>query len=252
MPKAHSEVPIPPVPASALPEILSQALPSFEYQPSEPARPAALLLEDIPVSAKQSRQPLPIDIGQGRTEVRPFTPALIAETDQFEASTTQRLVPAQTWTPPVSKATPLTTFMAPEASVMSSVQSLARMSVDPQLSRSAAISDELVTAPLRMATTVNAISRQRVQTGCPAKTVPVSNETYQYVVNKSTQPLSRPEIIPQVQAADSSRLNPTGVFARDQVMPWTFHVLNGDRQRLAVMSIEVMPSIYMYGRSLTS
>lgn len=56
----------------------------------------------------------------------------------------------------------------------------------------------------------------------------------------TTSSLKRTYVQPQpIQPPKRTRHNPNGVFVRDQVMSWAFHVLNTEKHQMAVMDIEV-------------
>lgn len=222
----------------SLPEILSQTLPSFEYRPSEPVKSPASPFASTPVSTVPPKQPLSIEVGQETTEAPPLTPPLVPEMEPAGPSSSQRLVPEQTWTPPVSHATPLTPFVALPQPLPSPVQPVARISVDPRLPSLAAVTIEPVSAP-RTITPVSAASRQRTVTESPAQNGPISQIPVMPMTDRTPQPLLRKEPTPIAQAPRRARHNPEGVFAKGHVMPWTFHVLNADRHRSVVRSIEV-------------
>lgn len=222
----------------SLPEILSQTLPSFEYRPSEPVKSPASPFASKPIPTVPPKQPLSIDVGQETTEAPPLTPPLVPEMEQPGSSSSQRLLPEQTWTPPVSHAAPLIPFMALLQPLPSPAQPLARMSVDPRLPSPAAVTTEPVSTP-RSITPAPAASKQRTMTESPAQDDPISQISVIPATDRTTQLLPRNASTPIAPAPRRVRHNPEGVFAKGHVMPWTFHVLNADRHRSFVMNIEV-------------
>jgi len=222
----------------SLPEILSQTLPSFEYRPNEPSKTPTLPFATTPVSTVPPTQPPSIEVGQETTDASPLTTTLVPEMEQPGSSSSQRLVPEQTWTPPVSHATPLTPFMALAQPIPSPVQPLARISVDPRLPSPAAVIAEPIPAP-RTITPVSAASRQRTVTESSAQDGPNTQTPVMPMRNRAAQSMPTKEPTPISQAPRRVRHDPEGVFAKGHVMPWTFHVVNADRHRSVVRSIEV-------------
>jgi hypothetical protein len=215
----------PPLPDDLLPEMMAQALPSFEYRQNEPVRSAAR------------------DLSEAHSLVRFAEPEIpTVASAPYQLSRAQRIATRQGWADPMTLA-PLanSSTLTPDLSAPESI-SLAprpvRVSVDPRLKPATHITVRPATAaPSRVTPTPIATQQYAEPTSGPSSSPPPISASHSSNTAEATQKL--PELSPITTTTQPARTGANGVFARGQGMPWLFHVYGDDKTGITAMMIEV-------------
>jgi hypothetical protein len=217
----------PPLPDDLLPEMMTQALPSFEYRQNEP----------VPSAAR--------DLPEARPLVRFAEPEIpTVASAPYQMSRTQRIATDQGWTDPMTLA-PLakSSTLTPDLSATASISPAARpirVSVDPRLKPSTHSSVRPATAtPSRVTPTPIATQQYAEPTSGPSSSPPPTSASRSSNTAEATQ--KQPDVSPTIPTlqSKSARTGANGVFARGQGMPWLFHVYGNDKTGITAMTIKV-------------
>jgi hypothetical protein len=208
-----------------------QASESIRSPTAEPESPVDMMLSEQ--SGAFEMDDIPMDMA---------TPISSPVRDTIQSSTVSCPESQETWTPVKRETTPARpstpTPEPPTPPLPSSVQPLPTTYSSPP--PYCADTELTSTAPHRntpepVATRQPSAEPERVvvpQVPFKSPDLPTDQPAGATSKPTSVQPQS-------IQPPKRTHNNPNGVFARDQVMPWTFHVLNAENHRLEVVNIEV-------------